>query len=639
MTLYSMKMRASRTENGKSEHISGAERILPESALIENAGAMIDRALHHAKGRADYIQVKIEEARTEEIEYVEALPVSTVETENAEEGRKAIISLLRKIGIENGDAVLRKFHETYNMRGAMLLDVDTLERLEPDPARGIRATYMDAEHGENRAACTVKNHFQEAIVLASKVSSAPHILAEICVSDDPGYVTGYVASKKTGYVRITRLKEKDDPNGGRIFLYRGSRNDVPKTIAYLEKKKILVKNAPASPSSMPSADPWRVLAEDIRRRKDSGLYRTIKTLESAQSAHVRAKGHSLLMLASNSYLGLIDHPRVKRAAAEAVQRFGGGSGGSRLTTGSLPIHDELESAISRFKGTEATLLFGTGYMANVGILSALGRKDAIIFSDELNHASIIDGCRLARARTVIYRHADMRDLEAKIRAVRPSFGVIVADAVFSMDGDVAPLPEIIALAKKYGLLSMVDEAHATGVIGKTGRGLAEHFGLKEKPDVVMGTLSKALASEGGFVSGRQLLIDYLRNTARSFIFSTSQSPATLAAAKEALAILEEEPERVARLQENTRAFVDALAENGVETSSESAIVPIIVGDEWRALQAANQLYDEGIFLSAIRYPTVAKGSARLRAAMMATHTEDELRAAAAKIAAVLQRLM
>ena len=638
MTLYSMKMRASRTEDGKNEHISGAERILPESALIENAGAMIDRALHHAKGRADYIQVKIEEACPEEIGYVEALPVSTRESANAAEGKEAILSLLRKIGVENGDAVMRKFGETYDMRGAMMLDADTLERLEPDPARGIRATYMDAEHGENRAACTGKNHFQEAVVLASKVANAPHILAEICVSDDPGYVTGYVASKKTGYVRITRLKEKNDPNGGRIFLYRGPREDVPRTIAYLEKQKILVRNAPTAPAPTPPADPWRVLAEEVERRKESGLYRTITTLESAQNAHVRANGRDFLMLASNSYLGLIDHPRVKNAATEAVQTFGGGSGGSRLTTGSLPLHDELEAAISRFKGTEASLLFGTGYMANVGILSALGRKGATIFSDELNHASIIDGCRLSRAQTVVYRHADMRDLEAKIKAARPSFGIIVSDAVFSMDGDVAPLPDLLAIAKRYGLLSMVDEAHATGVIGKTGRGLAEYFGLREQPDVVMGTLSKSLASEGGFASGRQLLIEYLRNTARSFIFSTSQSPATLASAKEALSILEEEPERVARLQDNTRAFVAALAENGVETKSDSAIVPIIVGDERRALQAAKQLYDEGIFLSAIRYPTVAKGSARLRAAMMATHTEDELRAAARKIADTLNRL-
>ena len=466
-------------------------------------------------------------------------------------------------------------------------------------------------------------------------ANAPHIVAEICVSDDPDYVTGYVASKTTGYVRITKLKALGDPDGGRIFLYRGPREDVPKTIAYLEKQMVLVKNAPTSPTKQPPADPWRVLSENLEQRKAAGLYRSITTIDSPQSAHVTVGGKNFLMLASNSYLGLTDEPRVLRAASEAALRFGAGSGGSRLTTGSLPLHDELEKAISAFKGTEATLLFDTGYMANVGILSALGTKDATIFSDELNHASIIDGCRLSRARVVVYRHADMADLEAKIKAARPGFGVIVTDAVFSMDGDVAPLPDIMALAKKYGLLSMTDEAHATGVIGKTGRGIVEYFGLKEQPDVMMGTLSKSLASEGGFVSGRALLIEYLKNTARSFIFSTSQSPANLAAAREALAIVEKEPERVARLQENTRVFIAALRENGVHAKSDSAIVPIVIGDERRATEAAKRLYDDGIFLSAIRYPTVAKGSARLRAAIMATHTKSELREAAAKIATVV----
>jgi len=635
MALFSMKMRASRKEGKTDAHVSGAEKILSEAELVGNAGALIERALHHAKGDADYIQLKIEKAAPERIAYIDALPVRTVETADAAEGRAAILSLLAELGLANGAAVMEKFRETYAMRGAMLLDADTLERLEPDPARGIRATYMDAEHAPSRPAGSEKNHFQEAIVLASKVANAPHIVAEICVSDDPDYVTGYVASKPTGYVRITKLKALGDPEGGRIFLYRGPREDVPDTIAYIEKQMVLVKNAPEAPTEQPPADPWRVLAEAVDTRKSAGLYRAVTTIGSPQCAHVAVGGRELLMLASNSYLGLTDEPRVCRAASEAALRFGAGSGGSRLTTGSLPLHDELEKAISEFKGTEATLLFGTGYMANVGILSALGTKGATIFSDELNHASIIDGCRLSRARTVVYRHADMHDLEEKIRAVRPGFGIIVTDAVFSMDGDVAPLPDLMALAKKYGLLSMADEAHATGVIGKTGRGIAEYFGLREKPDVIMGTLSKALASEGGFASGRALLVEYLKNMARSFIFSTSQSPANLAAAKEALAIVGKEPERVARLQKNTRVFIEALRGHGIRAKSSSAIVPIVIGDERRAMEAAKRLYDEGIFLSAIRYPTVAKGSARLRVALMATHTEAELCKAAAKIAAAV----
>ena len=275
-------------------------------------------------------------------------------------------------------------------------------------------------------------------------------------------------------------------------------------------------------------------------------------------------------------------------------------------------------------------------MANVGILSALGQKGAVFFSDELNHASIIDGCRLSRAKIVVYRHSDMQDLEEKLAAHAQCPGVIVSDAVFSMDGDIADLPRILELARKYHVWSMVDEAHSTGVIGATGRGICEHFHLKEKPDILMGTLSKALASEGGYVCGSRLLIDYLKNTARSFIFSTSQSPANLAAASEALQLLQEEPGRVARLQENVRVFCAALAEHGVEARSETAIVPLIIGEESLAVKIAKDLERQGILVSAIRYPTVAKGAARLRVALAATHTEEELKSAAARIAACMR---
>ncbi len=638
MVFYSMKMRASRTEGEKSFHVSGAEKILSEPELTGNASALIERALHHSKGRADYIQLKIEKTPEEALTYIDALPVRTVETKTAAKGRNAICRILQELGVENGKEIMKKFQDTYDMRGAMLLDVDTLERLEPDKARGIRATYMDAEHSPARPLPNGKNHFQEAVVLASKVANAPNIAAEICISDDPDYVTGYVASKKDGYIRITTVKEQGNPNGGRIFLYKGPREEVQKTIAYLEKQKVLVRNAPLFPFEKVPANPWDFLLDTLEKKKKAGLYRKLTTIHSPQSAHVTVGETRMLMLASNSYLGLADHPRVIDAASKAALLFGAGSGGSRLTTGSLPLHEDLEKALSRFKGTEAALLFNTGYMANTGIISALGTKEAVIFSDELNHASIIDGCRLAQAQTVVYRHADMADLEEKIKTVRPGFGIVVTDAVFSMDGDIAPLPDILALAKKYGLLSMVDEAHATGVIGKTGRGIAEYFGTEEKPDVIMGTLSKALASEGGFAAGNSLLIEYLKNTARSFIFSTSQSPANLAAAREALSVIEEEPERIARLQHNTRIFIDALQENGIAVKSESAIVPIIVGDENAAVEAAKWLYDEGIFLSAIRYPTVAKGSARLRAAIMATHTERDLRRAAAKITHIVNNL-
>ena len=635
--LYSIKMRASRMKKDHSEHISGAERILALDELKKNTSALLDRALSHAKGQPDFINIKIEAASAKDIIYIDALPVSTIEVADEKCGQEAIGDLLEKLDIKNIRAIMELFKQTYGMRGAMLLDVDTLERLEPNHERGIRATYMDAVHDNARTATGTKNHFQEAIVLASKVVNAPGIIAELCMSDDPDYVTGYVAAPTIGYVRITKLKPMGCPDGGRIFLYRGTKENVASCINYLEKQKVLVRNVPSSPdveikTEKQIMDPWKSIRDDLAKRHQADLYRTMQIISSPQCAHVTVDNRDMLLLASNSYLGLIDDERVKVAAKRAIDKYGVGSGGSRLTTGDLPLHEQLESDLAAFKGTEAALLFNTGYMANVGIISALGKRGSVIFSDELNHASIIDGCRLSHAQTVVYRHNDMADLAMKIKETAPSCGLIVSDGVFSMDGDIADLPSLMALARKNGLLTMIDEAHATGVIGKAGHGIVEHFGLEEIPDVLMGTLSKSLASEGGFVCGSKLLIDYLKNTARSFVFSTSLAPATLAAAGAALDILKSEPQRVAKLQQNTQIFCAALKDAGIEVASESAIVPIIIGDEGHTVRLANRLKADGIYLSAIRYPTVAKGSARLRAAIMATHTEDELIWAAKKIA-------
>lgn len=635
MALYSLKMRAEKSV-GKREHVSGAEKILPEEELPEHLAALLSRALHHAKGKADFVNFKVEAIAPEAVEHLPALPVSTVEVETPAEGRRVIIDALEKLGLKNGEAILAKFSETYGMRGAMLLDADTLERLEPDAERGLRATYMDVARAAGSPS-DCKNHFAEAVVLATKVVHAPHIVTEICVSDDPDYVTGYVAAPSLGYRRITKLKEAGSPDGGRIFLYRGPRDGVAETIRYLEKQCVLVSGVPDSPAgNVRPQGMEEMLAEELAAKKARHLCREMHEIDSAQAAHVTVGGAEKLLLASNNYLGLVDHPRLKRAAQEAVERYGCGSGGSRLTTGTLPLHTKLEEELASFKGTEAALLFDTGYMANVGILSALGQKGAVFFSDELNHASIIDGCRLSRAKTVVYRHSDMKDLEEKLAVHAHCTGVIVSDAVFSMDGDIADLPRILELARKYHVWSMVDEAHSTGVLGGTGRGICEHFHLKEKPDVLMGTLSKALASEGGYVCGSRLLIDYLKNTARSFIFSTSQSPANLAAASAALQLLQEEPERVARLQENVRVFCAALAEHGVEAQSETAIVPLIVGEESLAVKIAKELERQGVLVSAIRYPTVAKGAARLRVALAATHTKEELKSAAARIASCMR---
>lgn len=378
--------------------------------------------------------------------------------------------------------------------------------------------------------------------------------------------------------------------------------------------------------------------------RQQGLLRQPLTMTTAPGSHASCDGRDVIMLASNNYLGLANDARVCAAARDAIAHFGAGTGGSRLTTGTLELHLALEEALARFKHTEAALLFNTGYMANVGIITALCGQGDVIFSDALNHASIIDGCRQSRADIVVYAHDDMGDLEEKILQRKAAGGwrrgLVVSDSVFSMDGDIANVPELARLAHAHDLPLMLDEAHATGVIGQTGRGSEEYFALEHapaqmRPDIVMGTLSKALGSEGGFVCGPKRLIEWLQNTSRSFIFSTALPVACVAAALKALEILTEEPYRVARLQRNIALFCRLLNEGGICASSPTAIVPVIVGDENQAVHAAQTLLGKGCFVSAIRYPSVARGSARLRFALCSEHDEEDLAKAAACVIAAL----
>ena len=381
----------------------------------------------------------------------------------------------------------------------------------------------------------------------------------------------------------------------------------------------------------------------LETAKLNNTYRTLRTMETPESSHVKihvADAHASseqILLASNSYLDLANIPELKQAMAQAVLDWGTGSGGARLTTGNKTPHDELEYELAKFKGEEAAITFNTGYMANVGTISALCGKSDIIFSDALNHASIIDGIRLSRATCVVYKHNDMTDLERAIQENATNQKMlIVTDAVFSMDGDLANLPELLRIAHTYNCLLMIDEAHATGVIGRTGRGLAEHYEC-EHADVTVGTLSKAIACEGGFVAGKKQLIEFLKNKSRSFIFTTAMSPAMAAGALRNLQFLESHPERVQQLQENVKFFCEALQREGLNVpQSPSAIIPVIIGDEAAALNASAKLLERGYVIPAIRYPTVAKGQARLRASLMATHTHEELERAAKAIAQVIK---
>lgn len=380
---------------------------------------------------------------------------------------------------------------------------------------------------------------------------------------------------------------------------------------------------------------WNWLSEELDRLREQELYRTMTVLEGPQTTVVESAGRPQRLFSSNNYLDLANDPEVKAAACEALEQYGVGAGGSRLTTGTGPFHVRLEEELARFKGREAALVFNTGYMANVGIISALMGRGDVIFSDQLNHASIIDGCRLSGAEVVVYRHNDMADLEDKLRVHQGRKGLIVSDGVFSMDGDLLPLPQLVELAKRYGVRTMIDEAHATGVVGATGRGTEEYYHMEGSVDVLMGTLSKAVGSEGGFVCGSAELIQYLINKARSFIFSTALSPVTMAAGLRGLQKIQEEPQRVAQLRDNMAFLCRELGRYGFPAQSDSAILPIVVGEEKKAMAAMEALKERGYYVSAIRYPTVVRGSARLRVALMSSHTREELAGLAQALACVL----
>ncbi len=363
--------------------------------------------------------------------------------------------------------------------------------------------------------------------------------------------------------------------------------------------------------------------------KGLGLYRRTRLVSGPQGPNVVLDGRPVTLLCSNNYLGLADHTRVQEAAADAAMRWGVGAGASRLVSGTMTIHSRLEQKLAAFKGTQSALLFGSGYLANLGVVGSLARAGDVVFSDELNHASIIDGCRLSRAEVFVYAHNDMDHLEWGLQQAGSRAALIVTESVFSMDGDLAPLEEIAELARHYDVRVAVDEAHSTGCIGPGGRGAVAEAGLEGEIDVVVGTLGKALGSYGAFVACDAELVALFTNTARSLIFSTAPPPPAIAGALAALDVIEEQPRRVARLQANAEILRGELAREGFDVAgSTTQIVPLIVGDASTAMRVCEAALERGVFAQAIRPPTVPAGTSRLRLAVMASHTKDELRDAA-----------
>jgi glycine C-acetyltransferase len=367
------------------------------------------------------------------------------------------------------------------------------------------------------------------------------------------------------------------------------------------------------------------LSAALEEIKEQNLYRRLRTIQGAQSATVHLEGKKVVLLCSNDYLGLAAHTILQKAAIQTLERYGCGAGASRSISGTMEPHRALEERIADFKGCEAALLFSSGYMANLGLLTTLVEEGDLIVSDEFNHASIVDGCRLSRAEVWIYRHRDIDHLEDLLKKSSHRHRLIVTDGVFSMEGDIALLPAIRELADRYGAMVMVDDAHATGVLGHGGRGTAEHFDMMGRVEIQMGTLGKALGGFGAYVTGSRDLIDYLINRCRTFLYTTALPPAIAAMALAALDIVAREPQRRKNLWENTSYFKEGLERLGFDTGmSETPICPVLIGNNSLTMEADHRLMARGVFLQGIRPPTVPPQSSRLRASIMATHTKKDL---------------
>ena len=374
------------------------------------------------------------------------------------------------------------------------------------------------------------------------------------------------------------------------------------------------------------ADPLAYLAAEIDALKSQGVYRHLRVIEDEQRAKTVVDGKTAVNLSSNNYLGLTTHPRLRAKAIEAIERFGVGTGSVRTIAGTMAMHIELERRLAEFKQTEAVVVFQSGFTANAGTVSAILSKEDVIISDALNHASIIDGCRLSRAAIKVFPHKDMDAARDILRDLMPGQRkLLITDGVFSMDGDLGPLPALCDLAEEYDAIMMVDDAHASGVFGRNGRGTVDHFGMHGRVDIQVGTLSKAIGALGGYVAGSQSLIDFLHHRARPFLFSTSHPPSVVATCMAAIELLLDEPQIIDRLWDNTRFFKAGLVAMGFNTGiSESPITPIIVGDGALAMKLSDRLFDEGVFAQGIAFPTVARDAARVRTIVTATHTTDEL---------------
>ncbi len=385
----------------------------------------------------------------------------------------------------------------------------------------------------------------------------------------------------------------------------------------------------------------RYLTDELNKLREQKLGLKLRILEGEQRSVARFDGREVINLSSNNYLGLTTHPKLKQKALEAIEKFGVGSGAVRTIAGTMTLHMELEDKIAKFKNVEASVVFQSGFTANAGTVQAILTREDVIISDELNHASIIDGCRLSRAEIKVFPHKDVEACENILKGLagRACRKLLITDGVFSMDGDIAPLPALVALAEKYGCIMMIDDAHSSGVLGRNGRGTVDHFHLHGRVDVQVGTLSKAIGALGGYVCSTRDVIEFLYNRARPFLFSTSHPPSVAATCIAAFEVLEDEPQLIEKLWSNTRFFKDGLKKRGFNTGlSETPITPIMVGDAALAHEFSRQLFEEGVFAMSVGFPTVPVGKARIRTIVTAAHSEQDLSQALQILESVGKRL-
>ncbi|MGK2351508.1 6-carboxyhexanoate--CoA ligase [Cutibacterium sp. V947] len=631
-------MRATGMLDDEPYHVSGAESLVSPDMIGQTVAGLTQRALlpgHTVTARQ--VRLSLDQLDVDPT-VIPALPTDIEECPDVDSAHRHFRDVLSRF-VPHPDETLRILTAGPTMRGAAMVEVGSGRRLEADPLRGVRVTrFGDLTESAPGRTLARKKHHHEAVLLASKVAAAPGVVAELCISDDLHYTRGYVCVDGV-YTTVTNVKAEGDPNGGRVILVDTSCADPAMITNWLENHPVLV-NAATHPCGTHTTTCWHDhVAGRLKAWRNAGLERRPRTFASPQLPDAVTTDGPALLFSSSDYLGMSTEPTVRQAMINAVGELGCSSGGSRLTTGTSVAHHHAEDEIATWLGYPRAVLMASGYQANLATLQLLAGPDVTVVSDADNHASLIDGCRLARARTVVVPHADLDAVDAALARATTDRALVLTEGVFSMSGDVIPVADMVKIAHRHGALAVVDDAHGIGTVGPTGRGVTEGLSRQLRPDVLLATASKALGVEGGFVCVDETLATLIRHCARGYVFSSAPSPAVAAAVTAAIRFLRTDSSRVQNLQGNVSRARRLLTRAGlITTSTANDVGPIIripVGPEDRAVSAQEELARRGLMIGAIRYPAVPRGEAILRVCVTAEHTDAHIDALVASLREVL----